>query len=639
VKLGSMMPRPKAAFPEPGSFVAPPGAAVHCPPDAESAGRRMAALLGLPLVQDGTPWTITVGSGGAGVGALGVPDRTDAYGIAVERDRIRLEANSRRGLIYAAYTLEQTGTGCGRLIDFPDLPMRGMHLDLKGPALRFGYLRSLVERLGQLKINTLLVEYEDKFPYQSAPALVGEGALSREELQELLALCQAWAIDVIPLVQCLGHTEYILKHPEYRYLAEDANLQQLCPLHGGSLPLFESMVDEVAAAHQGLTYFHMGGDESWSLGQCPRCREVAQTQGKARLYVDYIKQAAGAVAARGLKPIIWDDMFHEDKAHHLLDELPAGTALMVWEYQAYEPQTTHLRWGAQRYAARRYAQEPEQLWGWSGWLEDLPAEEQELIRTVKFGGGDVGQGDPIPWIRAIQARGREVIGASASKGADTEASLFPSYDQRYANLAVWAGRAQESGITGVVSTTWSRFNSYRPPVEPWETAWYTTLASAELYWNTRTTPEQFDERFGETEARALRWVAEGRRLHQRKYLQAALDLLPADSIAALCARQQMLAIRTEGLEHAGAWHLHYLGDPDEARMAGRAVMVQYLTELQQQWLDWQAELEQRLSVELQPAGAAELAATQAVGPVEKLTWLIGRLREQKRAGFDGCGSS
>lgn len=619
MRKAQLIPQPKAVFPEPGSFQAPDGAVVHCPPAAEAAGRRVAEFLGLPLVLDGAEWTITVG---AGEPVAGVPDRPDAYGIAVGPDRIGLTAGSRRGLIYAAATLEQMGTGCGRLIDFPDLALRGVHLDLKGPALRFDYLCSLVERLGRAKINTLLIEYEDKFPYQAFPGLVGEGALTREQLRQLLELCTSWGIDVIPLVQCLGHVEYVLKRPEFRHLAEDASLQQYCPLNEAALPHVTAMIDEVVAAHPGLTYFHIGGDESWSLGACPRCSAVP----KARLYVDYIKQAAGAVEARGLKPIIWDDMFHEEKAHHLLDELPESTVLMVWEYQVYEQAVSHLRWGVQkRYASRRYAAEPERLWGWSGWLEDLPADEQELIRAVKFGGGEMTTGDPIPWIRAIQARGREVIGASASKGADTEVTLWPSYDERYANVAVWAGRAQESGITGVVSTAWSRFCSYRPPVEPWETSWYTTLASAELYWNTRTDRERFDAKYGLAEAQALRWMATGRRLRQRKYVEAALPHLEPGGVLALCAQHEQLVLETAEAEQAAAWHLHYVDQPDDSRATARAGVRRRLEELRDRWLGWSERACHLLQAELLPEGADEVACTQSIGAIEKLNWLIGRL--------------
>ncbi len=631
LKTAHLIPQPKADYPEPGSFAAPPGAAVHCPSGAAAVGRRVGALLALPVrLNDSNTWSIVVGADPQAP-TLVVPDKPDAYALAVEPERIRMSAASYRGLVYAATTLEEVGNGCGRIVDFADLPVRGIHLDLKGPAIRFEYLLSLVERLGRAKINTLLIEYEDKFPFRAFPELLGPGAFSREQLQQLLALAAEWGMEVIPLVQCLGHAEYILKHPAYRYLAEDENLAQLCPQLEGALPFFAGMVAEIVQAHQGLRYVHIGGDESWCLGNCPKCRAVVEAKGKHGLYVDHVKRAAEVVVGHGLRPIIWDDMFHEEKAHHLLDELPAATALMVWDYQVYEDETSHVRWGGRRYASRRYAGEPGRLLSWEGWLEDLPEGEQELIRTVKFAGAEAALGDPVPWVRAIQARGHEIFGAPACKGADLENSLWPSGDQRYENVAVWARRASESAIAGVISTAWSRFGSYRPPVDPWETAWYTTLASAELYWNSHTPRSRFDEKYGPV-AQALQWMAQGRRTTTggRKYLYAAQELFRAqgERVLELCAAHEILTQITNAAERYAGWHLYYVGDPDPTRLPSRASVVRELTDLERQWEAWERQAEDTFAVELHPAGVAELIGTKNAAIRRKIAWLKARLTEE-----------
>jgi len=47
-----------------------------------------------------------------------------------------------------------------------DLPIVGVHLDLKYIMPRKSYLLGWVRRLPEFGINTLLVEYEDRFPFR-----------------------------------------------------------------------------------------------------------------------------------------------------------------------------------------------------------------------------------------------------------------------------------------------------------------------------------------------------------------------------------------------------------------------------------------------------------------------------------------
>jgi hypothetical protein len=111
----------------------------------------------------------------------------EGYVLEITTTVIRLEAASRRGFINVWSTLAQIMSFENKLpalkiTDHPDMGLRGIHLDLKGRMSTAGYLCEMLERMALHKINAVLVEYEDKFPYQSYPDLRAETCLSLEEI-------------------------------------------------------------------------------------------------------------------------------------------------------------------------------------------------------------------------------------------------------------------------------------------------------------------------------------------------------------------------------------------------------------------------------------------------------------------------
>lgn len=628
-----VFPRPKAVHPAPGAFRPAPGMTVHASSDAAALGDRLAAATGLPLRLDGHRWRLVAGADADG-GSAPPEQGHDGYAVNVEPDRVELVAHDRRGLGYAVTTYEQMGPGCGRLVDFADLAVRGVHLDLKGPMPRLEFLRALIERLGRLRVNTLLLEYEDKFPYAGVPDVTAAEALDGTGLRELLSLAAEWSIEVIPLVQCLGHLEYALRSPAYASLAEDAHLQQVCPLHPDALRPFAAMLEELLAAHPDATAVHIGGDEPWSLGRCPRCREYAGRHGRPALYLHHVVPAARLVAEHGLRPILWDDVFHRERCPELVDALPERTEIMSWEYHVHAERTAHVRWGRAPFVAPRRAwRRPELLPKLSpgadvAALEDLDADEQRLLRPVGYGGDDL-LGASLPWVAALRARGRTVIGASAARGADGANAVFPMWTRRLSNISVWARQARSCGLPGVVSTAWASYNGFSPPTEPMGMAGYTLAASGELYWNTASRPEEVERRLGGA-VEAMRWVETGIRERDRTHLLAALRRLAElgdEPMLELAARHALLDVEADQLKHSAAWHAYYRPAGDQARDAARARLLAGINAAVERWHTWRREAQELLATELTRRGAEEVAAVKAYGPLTELDYWAGRLRD------------
>ena len=243
-------------------------------------------------------------------------------------------AGARHGLRTWRQWRETSGAPGLTVADAPALPVRGVHVDFKFHAPRFDWMMNWLDQLADLKINTLIMEYEDKFPYRQAEGVADRRAWTPAQVQAFGARARALGIEIVPLVQTIGHLEFVLRLEPYRHLRENPeNLSQICPCHPESFALIETLLKEVVAAHPGARHLHIGGDETEWLGFCPACkRRSDELGGHVALYAEYIGRVCNWALAHGLRPILWDDILRKAPAE--VCRLPAGTILMYWDYES-----------------------------------------------------------------------------------------------------------------------------------------------------------------------------------------------------------------------------------------------------------------------------------------------------------------
>lgn len=212
-----------------------------------------------------------------------------------------------------------------------------VHFDLKGAPPKADFYDAAFPLLRKLGATGVLMEYEDMFPYWGAlKALSAKNAYNHSELAHILSVAHKNNLKVVPLVQTFGHLEFALKLHEFIELRELSDSPQaLCPSLNSSLGLVKTMLDQVLSLHPDTEYVHIGCDEVYSLGRCPRCEERLQLPGTSRdtLFLDHVKSVAQHVVRAGVRPIMWDDMLRGMEpdsvrrwnASQLVD-------LMVWSY-------------------------------------------------------------------------------------------------------------------------------------------------------------------------------------------------------------------------------------------------------------------------------------------------------------------
>lgn len=312
------------------------------------------------LASAGARWELTA-AGGSDPGCLGAVVHVDpaqvpqpeGYRLAIEPEQIRLVAHDAAGAFYGAMTLRQIARqshgeiGCARIEDWPDLPHRGVMLDVsrdKVPSMET--LFALVELLAEWKLNQFQLYTEHTFAYREHREVWEKASpLTGEEILALDAYCRDRHVELVPNQNSFGHLERWLVHPRYTPLAEAPEGFEfpwggrmngpfsLNPLDPGSLELLAGMYDELLP-HFTSRQFNVGLDETFDLGK-GKSKAECEARGTGRVYLEFLLKIHSLVRKHGRTMQFWGDII----MHHpeLIPELPGDLVALEWGYEANHP--------------------------------------------------------------------------------------------------------------------------------------------------------------------------------------------------------------------------------------------------------------------------------------------------------------
>jgi N-acetyl-beta-hexosaminidase len=241
--------------------------------------------------------------------------KDQGYTLTTGDKEIVICARSEDALFFATQTLLQIikTDNIGYYIpglmitDWPDIPNRAIHYDTKHHQDKASYVKAFIKDLSRYKVNMFVWEWEDKFAYPSHPEIGAPGAFTIEEMKEFTRYARQYHIQIVPLVQGLGHVSYILKWPQYKNLREiESSNWEFCPLKTGSYDLLFDLWKDAVDATPGSSYFHIGSDETYELAACDECKAKSAEIGRSGLYQLFINRAADYLKSRGRKVMVWE---------------------------------------------------------------------------------------------------------------------------------------------------------------------------------------------------------------------------------------------------------------------------------------------------------------------------------------------
>ncbi|RCN43936.1 hypothetical protein ANCCAN_10051 [Ancylostoma caninum] len=216
--------------------------------------------------------------------------------------------------------------------------------NFSGAPPRPSYFKQLLTLFDELGADGVLIEWEDMFPYEGALGKIKNGnAYSLNEALEILQHAESLGLSVIPLVQTIGHLEWILKTKEFSNLRENSSYPMVaCIGDPSALELILDSVNQVLTLHSKIKvpYIHIGADELYQMGQCEADQKILPVKygnNTKRLVFDFINNIASHINQHHpkTKVLMWfDELKNTD--HTLIKEYELDQLVtpVVWKYTA-----------------------------------------------------------------------------------------------------------------------------------------------------------------------------------------------------------------------------------------------------------------------------------------------------------------
>ena len=378
--------------------------------------------------------------------------RPGGYRLRIDARGVLLEAESVEAAFCGLQTLRQAArqSPAGTLPmvtidDWPDFQDRGIYYDLaRGRVPKLNALQGLAEGLAEFKINQIQPYIEHTFQFRGHPD-IGRGAspLTPDDILAWDDCCHSRHVELLPSLAAFGHLAGVLRHPQYRDLAEDWGVGRLVapgakmprhfrgwtlsPANPKSYEFLESLFAEFLPLFRSKR-FNVCCDETWDLG-LGQSYELCGKKGKGVVYLDHIRKLARLAAAHGKKIMFWGDIIRGYP--ELIPEIPKDVTVLDWMYNFDQP--------------------------------------FHKIRDFRKAG--------LPFY--------------ACPGTSGWVTLFPRIHEAAANIAGFAAAGKRNGARGLLTTDWGDGGHYNFM----ELSWHGYCYGAEQGWNTAADRSTFTRRF------------------------------------------------------------------------------------------------------------------------------------------------
>ncbi|HXX63896.1 MAG TPA: family 20 glycosylhydrolase, partial [Bacteroidota bacterium] len=205
------------------------------------------------------------------------------------------------------------------------------HIDFNSVALKEDYLRKWLRNASAMGYNAVLWEVEGKIKWETCPECVSPDAYSKSTFRDILDYSRSLGLEVIPLLQTVGHAEYVLQHDKYSHFKEDPERYDCYATCNPELRKFiRKWIEEYLDLFGPVRYFHLGGDEAYEFATSPGCAKWVKEKGKGGLFAEYVSDIAQPLLKKGIRPCIWNDQIMQYP--EAISQIPNSFVFWDWNY-------------------------------------------------------------------------------------------------------------------------------------------------------------------------------------------------------------------------------------------------------------------------------------------------------------------
>lgn len=228
--------------------------------------------------------------------------------------------------------------------DWPSMKIRGAHVFIGNESKPF--LEKLIRRIfARHKLNFLLIQ-ADYTKWETDPKIWLDWSTSKEDVKSIIDCARLHHMEVAPLVQSLGHSEWMFKNGANLDIAEDPERPYgYCPNNPRSYDFIYKVYDEAIDLFT-PKWFHIGHDEVTMGGRFPH-DETCKQKSVSQLFNDDVAKLHDYFAKKGIRMMLWGDMglyktetpdagwaATPESAREIREGMPKDVIVTDWHYCA-----------------------------------------------------------------------------------------------------------------------------------------------------------------------------------------------------------------------------------------------------------------------------------------------------------------
>ncbi len=262
-----------------------------------------------------------------------------SYELTVNDRGATIASGDDAGTFYALTTLAQLPVRrnerwympCVRIADRPALRWRVLSDDVsRGPLPTMRYFEERIRTIAAFKMNGYSPYMEHVFVSPSDPLPAPLDGITPAQLGKLQRYAARFHVTLIPEQQTFAHMHNTLRLEQYASAAALPHGYLLSPAAALSGEYLTRLIAAELRAVPGAPFFHIGADETATLGEGATTQYVAANGGRSAVYAAHVHAMAKLVSPA--RVMLWDDGIQSDPA--ILDDIPKSAVAIDWHYGA-----------------------------------------------------------------------------------------------------------------------------------------------------------------------------------------------------------------------------------------------------------------------------------------------------------------